>query len=557
MLTLTHPRGGRRKGEHRSQGERGGDRSTTDVGSDGGGHGRGHGCGPPQVRRDTRARAYAKRVAGTHRERATASGARRTLRYTRHPVAAQATSGEEKLPACPPTTCAPRSARSPTSPSRASSSTTSRRCSRTPARSRSRSSSCSKPFRGQGRSTSSSGWSRAASSSAPRWPTELGAGFVPVRKLGKLPAETASVEYALEYGTNTLEIHKDALQPGQKVLIVDDLLATGGTVARHDRAGQDAQGARSSAWRSWSSCSSSRAASGSRSTLHPQRRPVLTHGADYRSYREPPPMSDEPPRDLTRPGRCRAATSSAPSAATRCAPRATPQARSTSSGAARRRRRAGSSGSAATRRCSRRRGGDRARGTAARAAMAATTAAAAVTEAPLDRPRAALELRSPYRLQGGHAPRARPATAADDLVDVPCDDAQADRPRHRRQAPSTRGRCWPRSRHTASFADRAQGPRRSPARTATRRSRPRPTAAGRPPDRRGRSPSGRTDARALSATRRRAASTDPASLMRTEPEAMRAEADAIASESQLDHAKIARRAAASIAAPADRPTEPA
>ncbi len=59
---------------------------------------------------------------------------------------------------------------------------------------------------------------------------ELGAGFVPVRKLGKLPAETASVEYALEYGTNTLEIHKDALRPTQKVLIVDDLLATGGTV---------------------------------------------------------------------------------------------------------------------------------------------------------------------------------------------------------------------------------------------------------------------------------------------------------------------------------------
>jgi adenine phosphoribosyltransferase len=59
---------------------------------------------------------------------------------------------------------------------------------------------------------------------------ELKAGFVPVRKLGKLPAETASVEYALEYGTNTLEIHKDAIQPGQKVLIVDDLLATGGTV---------------------------------------------------------------------------------------------------------------------------------------------------------------------------------------------------------------------------------------------------------------------------------------------------------------------------------------
>ena len=58
----------------------------------------------------------------------------------------------------------------------------------------------------------------------------LGAGFVPVRKLGKLPAETISVEYELEYGTNTLEVHRDAIKPGQRVLIVDDLLATGGTV---------------------------------------------------------------------------------------------------------------------------------------------------------------------------------------------------------------------------------------------------------------------------------------------------------------------------------------
>ena len=58
---------------------------------------------------------------------------------------------------------------------------------------------------------------------------ELSAGLVPVRKLGKLPAETLSVEYALEYGSNTLEIHRDAIAPGQKVLIVDDLLATGGT----------------------------------------------------------------------------------------------------------------------------------------------------------------------------------------------------------------------------------------------------------------------------------------------------------------------------------------
>lgn len=59
----------------------------------------------------------------------------------------------------------------------------------------------------------------------------LGAGLIPVRKPGKLPADTARVEYALEYGSDALEIHRDALEPGQKVLIVDDLLATGGTVA--------------------------------------------------------------------------------------------------------------------------------------------------------------------------------------------------------------------------------------------------------------------------------------------------------------------------------------
>ena len=59
---------------------------------------------------------------------------------------------------------------------------------------------------------------------------KLDAGFVPVRKLGKLPAETIEVEYELEYGTATLEIHSDAISPGQRVLIVDDLLATGGTV---------------------------------------------------------------------------------------------------------------------------------------------------------------------------------------------------------------------------------------------------------------------------------------------------------------------------------------
>ncbi|MEE1517871.1 MAG: adenine phosphoribosyltransferase [Lachnospiraceae bacterium] len=54
--------------------------------------------------------------------------------------------------------------------------------------------------------------------------------FVPVRKKGKLPCETISMEYDLEYGTATIEIHKDAIKPGQKVLIVDDLMATGGTI---------------------------------------------------------------------------------------------------------------------------------------------------------------------------------------------------------------------------------------------------------------------------------------------------------------------------------------
>ena len=57
----------------------------------------------------------------------------------------------------------------------------------------------------------------------------LGAGFVPARKPGKLPARTTRVEYALEYGTDALELHEDAVEGGQRVLIVDDLLATGGT----------------------------------------------------------------------------------------------------------------------------------------------------------------------------------------------------------------------------------------------------------------------------------------------------------------------------------------
>lgn len=59
----------------------------------------------------------------------------------------------------------------------------------------------------------------------------LGAGFVPVRKLGKLPGKTVRESYSLEYGTDSLEVHDDAIEKGQRVLIVDDLLATGGTAA--------------------------------------------------------------------------------------------------------------------------------------------------------------------------------------------------------------------------------------------------------------------------------------------------------------------------------------
>lgn len=64
---------------------------------------------------------------------------------------------------------------------------------------------------------------------APTVAYALGAGFIPVRKPGKLPAATHKATYDLEYGTDSLEIHRDAVEPGQRVLIVDDLIATGGT----------------------------------------------------------------------------------------------------------------------------------------------------------------------------------------------------------------------------------------------------------------------------------------------------------------------------------------
>jgi adenine phosphoribosyltransferase len=70
---------------------------------------------------------------------------------------------------------------------------------------------------------------------APALAYALGAGFIPVRKPKKLPAETARITYDLEYGTDTLEMHRDAVSPGTRVLIVDDLLATGGTASAAGR----------------------------------------------------------------------------------------------------------------------------------------------------------------------------------------------------------------------------------------------------------------------------------------------------------------------------------
>lgn len=66
---------------------------------------------------------------------------------------------------------------------------------------------------------------------APALAYHIGAGFIPVRKPNKLPAATESISYTLEYGEDTLEIHQDAIQPGQRILIADDLLATGGTAS--------------------------------------------------------------------------------------------------------------------------------------------------------------------------------------------------------------------------------------------------------------------------------------------------------------------------------------
>ncbi len=71
---------------------------------------------------------------------------------------------------------------------------------------------------------------------------ELGAGFIPVRKPGKLPCETLETTYELEYGTDTVQMHADAVSPGQKVLLVDDLIATGGTMEASAKLVEEAGG---------------------------------------------------------------------------------------------------------------------------------------------------------------------------------------------------------------------------------------------------------------------------------------------------------------------------
>ncbi len=140
-------------------------------------------------------------------------------------------------------------ARFRTSRSRASSSTTSRRCCATRRGSRRPSSSLAAPFAGAGIDIVVGIESRGfilGGAVADR----LGAGFCPIRKPGKLPAKTLRESFSLEYGTDAIEIHTDAIQPGQRVLVVDDVLATGGTAKAAASLVKRLGRARCTAWRS-------------------------------------------------------------------------------------------------------------------------------------------------------------------------------------------------------------------------------------------------------------------------------------------------------------------
>ena len=188
----------------------------------------------------------------------------------------------------------PRSARSRTFPSPGSSSTTSRPCSRTPSRTSAAIDLMLEPYRDEKIDLVVGMESRGFIFSAPM-AYLLKAGLVPVRKLGKLPAETITVEYALEYGSNTLEIHRDAIQSGQRVLIIDDLLATGGTVHGTIELSSGSR-ARSSGWRSWSSSTPSRVATGSRAAAS-----RASSGTEARSCGRGRPRTSTPTKASPRP----------------------------------------------------------------------------------------------------------------------------------------------------------------------------------------------------------------------------------------------------------------
>ena len=97
----------------------------------------------------------------------------------------------------------------------------------------------------------------------------LGCGFVPIRKKGKLPWKTIGQEYTLEYGVDIIEMHEDAIEPGERILIVDDLIATGGTAEAAAKLVQPLRRRRSSAPRSSSTCPSSAASTLLAQPRHP------------------------------------------------------------------------------------------------------------------------------------------------------------------------------------------------------------------------------------------------------------------------------------------------
>ena len=150
---------------------------------------------------------------------------------TSHPAAIEDPPGSEPIHgrSAGDSTCATTSATSPISPSRASSSRTSRRCSGHPEAFGAAIDRLADAFAGRGDRRGRRGRGAGVHLRRPL-ALRLGAGFVPIRKPGKLPYATIALEYQLEYGTDRLEVHTDAFGPGRRVLLIDDVLATGGTM---------------------------------------------------------------------------------------------------------------------------------------------------------------------------------------------------------------------------------------------------------------------------------------------------------------------------------------